>query len=106
MRERIENIDLSIRKISEKASKQEDVVRFDIGQPSFDTPEHIKEAAKNGLENKQGYSPMLGLEELREEIAEEEEETEEETTGDELNIDSFQDNDLDIPAFLRKNKKL
>lgn len=72
MRERIENIDLSIRKISEKASEKEDVIRFDIGQPSFDTPEHVKEAAREGLENKQGYSPMLGLEELREAIVEEE----------------------------------
>ena len=72
MRERIENINLSIRKISEKAGKQEDIVRFDIGQPSFDTPEHVKEGARKGLENKQGYSPMLGLEDLREEIAKEE----------------------------------
>ena len=72
MRERIEKIDLSIRKISEKAGKQEEIVRFDIGQPSFDTPQHIKEAAKKGLKNKQGYSPMLGLEELREEVAKEE----------------------------------
>ena len=72
MRERIENINLSIRKISEKASKQDNLVRFDIGQPSFDTPEHVKEATKEGLDNKQGYSPMLGLEELREAIAEEE----------------------------------
>ncbi len=71
-RERVKNIDLSIRKISEKAAKQEDIIRFDIGQPSFDTPEHIKEAAKDRLENKQGYSPMLGLEELRESVAEEE----------------------------------
>lgn len=72
MRERVENIDLSIRKISEKAGKIDDIIRFDIGQPSFDTPEHVKEAAKRGLENKQGYSPMLGLEELREAIVEEE----------------------------------
>ena len=72
MRERIENIDLSIRKISEKASKKEDVVRFDIGQPSFDTPQHVKKAAKKGLSNKQGYSPMLGLDELREAVVEEE----------------------------------
>jgi len=71
-RERVENIDLSIRKISEKAAKQEEVIRFDIGQPSFDTPERVKEAAEEGLENKQGYSPMLGLEELREAVAEEE----------------------------------
>lgn len=72
MREQIQNIDLSIRKISEKASKKEDCIRFDIGQPSFDTPEHIKEAARKGLQNKQGYSPMLGLEELREKIQNEE----------------------------------
>lgn len=72
MRGRIQDIDLSIRKISEKAAEKKDVVRFDIGQPSFDTPQHVKEAAKKGLENKQGYSPMLGLEELREKITEEE----------------------------------
>lgn len=71
-RERVENIDLSIRKIAEKAAKKEECVRFDIGQPSFDTPEHVKEAAREGLENKQGYSPMLGLEELRDRVAEEE----------------------------------
>jgi len=74
MRERIENIDLSIRKISEKASKKDDVVRFDIGQPSFDTPEHVKEATKEGLKEKQGYSPMLGLEKLRKAILKEENE--------------------------------
>lgn len=73
MRERIQNIDLSIRKISEKAAKMdEEVVRFDIGQPSFDTPEHVKKAARDGLENKQGYSPMLGLEDLRAAIVDEE----------------------------------
>ncbi len=74
MRQRIQNINLSIRKISEKASKQENIVRFDIGQPSFDTPKHVKDAARKSLENKQGYSPMLGLEELRKEISREESE--------------------------------
>lgn len=72
MREQIENINLSIRKISEKAAKQEEIVRFDIGQPSFDTPQHIKQATKDRMKEKQGYSPMLGLEELRENIASEE----------------------------------
>lgn len=72
-RQRVKDIDLSIRKISEKAAKQEEeIVRFDIGQPSFDTPKHVKEAAREGLEEKQGYSPMLGLEDLREAVAEEE----------------------------------
>lgn len=72
MKDRIEKIDLSIRKISEKASEKDGVVRFDIGQPSFDTPEHVKQAAREGLEDKQSYSPMLGLEELRQAIVEEE----------------------------------
>lgn len=71
-RERVENIDLSIRKIAEKAAKKEDCIRFDIGQPSFDTPEHVKEATKRDLSNKQGYSPMLGLEKLRDAVAAEE----------------------------------
>lgn len=72
-RDRVENIDLSIRKIAEKAGKKDECVRFDIGQPSFDTPQHIKDAAEKGLKNKQGYSPMLGIEELRESVVEEEE---------------------------------
>ncbi len=72
MRERVERINLSIRKISEKAAEKDDIVRFDIGQPSFGTPEHVKKAAEQGLENKQGYSPMLGLPRLREAIADEE----------------------------------
>ena len=72
-RDRVENIDLSIRRIAEKAADHEDCVRFDIGQPSFDTPQHVKDAAEKGLENKQGYSPMLGINELRDAIVEEEE---------------------------------
>lgn len=72
MRQRIENINLSIRKISEKAAKQDEIVRFDIGQPSFDTPQHVKQATKERMKEKQGYSPMLGLEELRERITDEE----------------------------------
>lgn len=72
MRKQIQNIDLSIRKIAEKADQKQNTVRFDIGQPSFDTPQHVKEAAKEALENKQGYSPILGLKELRSAISDEE----------------------------------
>lgn len=71
-RDRIQGIELSIRKISDKAAEQENCVRLDIGQPSFDTPEHVKEAAKKGLEQKQGYTSTLGIDELRSAIAEEE----------------------------------
>lgn len=71
-RERVESIDLSIRRIAEKASEKDECVRFDIGQPSFDTPQHIKDSAKEGLEHKQGYSPMLGIDELRGAVVDEE----------------------------------
>lgn len=71
MRERIENINLSIRKISEKAAKH-DCIRLDIGQPSFDTPEHVKKAARKEMEQKQGYTSVKGIRKLREAVAEEE----------------------------------
>lgn len=45
---------------------------MDIGQPSFDTPEPVKEAAKKGMEEKQGYTSTLGMGSLRETIADEE----------------------------------
>ncbi|MFB6191379.1 MAG: pyridoxal phosphate-dependent aminotransferase, partial [Candidatus Nanohaloarchaea archaeon] len=71
-RDRVRDIELSIRKISEKAREQDECVRFDIGQPSFDTPEHVKEAARGRMEQKQGYTSTLGIEELREAVAKEE----------------------------------
>lgn len=71
-RERIDRLELSIRKISEKAAEQDEVVRFDIGQPSFDTPEHVKEATREKLDGKQGYTSVKGIDELREQIAQEE----------------------------------
>lgn len=72
IRQQVKDIRLSIRKISQKAAEQEDCVRLDIGQPSFDTPEHIKQAAREGIDQKQGYSPMKGMAEMREKAAEEE----------------------------------
>lgn len=48
-----------------------DVVHFEIGEPDFDTPEHIKEAAIKAL--KEGfthYTPSPGIPELREAISE------------------------------------
>src|SRR3989441_12074136 len=47
-----------------------DVVHLEIGEPDFDTPRHIIEAAKEALD--QGYThygPSAGLPELREAIA-------------------------------------
>ena len=72
IKNRIRDIELSIRKISEKAAEKEDCIRLDIGQPSFDTPEHVKKAAKKGIDQKQGYTSTLGIDELREQIVVEE----------------------------------
>jgi aspartate/methionine/tyrosine aminotransferase len=53
-------------------AKGKDVVHLEIGEPDFDTPKHIIEAAKEALD--QGYThygPSAGLPELREAIAHE-----------------------------------
>lgn len=71
-RKRVDDIKLSIRKISEKAAEQEEIVRFDIGQPSFDTPEHVKESTKQSMSEKQGYTSVKGIDRLRENMVEEE----------------------------------
>jgi len=47
------------------------IVHLEIGEPDFDTPAHIKEAAKRALDaNATHYGPSAGLPELREAIAE------------------------------------
>ena len=45
-------------KANELAAKEVKVIHFDIGRPDFDTPTHIKEAAKKALEE-QGFKPYL-----------------------------------------------
>jgi len=73
MRKAISNLELSIRRISEKAEAQDECVRFDIGQPSFDTPQHVKEYVKEkAIQEKQGYAPVKGIGKLRKEILKEE----------------------------------
>ncbi|WP_457742333.1 aminotransferase class I/II-fold pyridoxal phosphate-dependent enzyme, partial [Thermococcus sp.] len=60
-----------IRELFEKASKMEDVISLGIGEPDFDTPEVIKEAAKRALdEGYTHYTPNAGIPEFREAIAE------------------------------------
>ena len=65
----------SIRRIFERAAQMTSqgtkVINFGIGRPDFDTPEHIKSAAKKALD--QGlvhYAPNTGIPELRQAIAE------------------------------------
>jgi len=62
-----------IRRFHEMAMRQgiKDVKDLSIGEPDFDTPEHIKEAAKKALdEGYTHYTSNRGLSELRELIAE------------------------------------
>lgn len=59
-----------IRKMFDLAEKYDDVIKLTVGEPNFDTPLNIKEAAKKAID--QGfthYSPNAGLKELREVIA-------------------------------------
>jgi aspartate aminotransferase/aminotransferase len=63
-----------IRKVFEKAARLESkgakVIHFEIGRPDFDTPEHIKQAAKLALD--QGmvhYTPNAGIPALRKAMA-------------------------------------
>ena len=52
------------------ADKIEGVTNLGIGQPDFDTPIHIRDAAKKGLD--QGYTrypPAAGFQDLREAVA-------------------------------------
>lgn len=47
-----------------------DVINLSIGEPDFDTPEHVKEAAKEAIDqNFSHYPPVPGYPELRQAIA-------------------------------------
>jgi len=60
-----------IRRLFELASKMGDVINLGIGEPDFNTPENIKEAAKRALdEDFTHYTANVGIPELREAIAE------------------------------------
>jgi aspartate/methionine/tyrosine aminotransferase len=62
-----------IRKVFEEVNRRsaagEDIIHLEIGRPDFDTPVHIKEAAKGALDaGKVHYSSNYGLPELRKAI--------------------------------------
>lgn len=60
-----------IRKIFEKAQNIPNVIRLEIGEPDFQTPENIKEAGRRAInEGKTKYTPGAGMIELRKAIAE------------------------------------
>jgi len=57
-------------KSSEMKAQGIDVINMSVGEPDFDTPDHIKEAAKQATDdNFTRYSPVPGYMELRQAIA-------------------------------------
>jgi aspartate/methionine/tyrosine aminotransferase len=59
-----------LEKAKEIESRGEKVIHLEIGEPDFDTPQCIKEAAKKALaEGKTKYTHSLGIHQLREELA-------------------------------------
>ena len=69
--DRIKVIDASgIRKVWQMAQNMVDPVNFSIGEPDFDVPEPVKEAAVRAIKDgRNGYTLTTGLPELREKIA-------------------------------------
>ena len=58
-------------KSSEMKAQGIDVINMSVGEPDFNTPEHIKVAAKQAIEeNYSKYSPVPGYPDLRKAIAE------------------------------------
>jgi len=61
-----------IRKMFDLAAKYDDAIKLTVGEPNFETPRNIKEAAKRAIdEGYTRYCPNAGLPELREAIARE-----------------------------------
>lgn len=57
------------RKSRELKSEGHDVINLSLGEPDFNTPDYIKEAAKEGIDqNYTFYSPVAGYEDLRKAI--------------------------------------
>ena len=53
----------------ELRAKGIDIVDLSLGEPDFDTPEHIKEAAKKAIDqNWSHYTPVSGYLDLREAV--------------------------------------
>ena len=56
-------------KSSEMKAQGIDVINLSVGEPDFNTPDHIKEAAKKAIDdNFSRYSPVPGYMELRKAI--------------------------------------
>ena len=57
-------------KSSEMKARGIDVINMSVGEPDFNTPDHIKEAAKRAVdENYSRYSPVPGYQDLRQAVS-------------------------------------
>jgi aspartate aminotransferase len=66
-----ESATLRLADLTNELKKQgKDILGFNLGEPDFDTPRHIVDAAKKALDTgKTHYAPSAGIPELREAIA-------------------------------------
>ena len=66
-----ESATLRLADMTNELKKQgKDIISFNLGEPDFNTPKHIIEAAKKAMESgKTHYAPAAGIPELREAIA-------------------------------------
>lgn len=59
-----------IRKMFDLAAKYPDAIKLTVGEPNFDTPDYIKEAAKKAIDaGRTHYAPNAGIPELRAAVA-------------------------------------
>lgn len=59
-----------IRQFDEKVSGIEDILKLTLGEPDFNTPDHVKKAGKDAIEqNYSHYTGMSGLADVREAAA-------------------------------------
>ncbi|MDW8159304.1 MAG: aminotransferase class I/II-fold pyridoxal phosphate-dependent enzyme [Bacteroidia bacterium] len=57
-------------KVRELQQKGQRILSLTLGEPDFDTPQHIKKAAERAIaENFTHYPPVAGIPELREGVA-------------------------------------
>ncbi|WP_144473159.1 aminotransferase class I/II-fold pyridoxal phosphate-dependent enzyme, partial [Bacillus safensis] len=60
----------AIRRMFELANQYEDIIKLTVGEPNFETPDHIKIAGKNGIDrNLTHYVSNAGTDELRQAVA-------------------------------------
>jgi aspartate aminotransferase len=65
-----ENAFVVLNEVNELTVKGKDIINFCIGQPDFDTPDYIKQAAIKAIKDgKTGYTASSGIPELRKAVA-------------------------------------